>query len=367
MLQSMERVTSLAIHPGQARSLHLTSIELPPVGDEDVQVRVIRTGVCGTDRELIAGHFGKGPIGSDELVIGHELLGIIESAGKDVVGFKPGDLVVATARRGCGCPACEAGESDFCSAHGYKERGITGLHGYYTERFVESFRNLVLVPRAIERTGVLVEPLSVPHKAWRVANGVQSRIRSWNPKTAVVYGAGPIGLLATLALRARGLTVFTFDIKPAPNVSQQITEQCGATYVCTVDRSVESLKEELPSVDVIIECTGSTAPLASAMQLLGNNGVLVLLSGTGGRAERTIPADIINRQFVGGNKVMVGSVNSSLADFQAAVDDLQLFDQLWPGLAESMITHRIPGLEAAIDLERLSEGAVKAVIEISPM
>ena len=63
---------------------------------------------------------------------------------------------------------------------------------------------------------------------------------------------------------------------------------------------------------------------------------------------------------------MVGSVNSSLADFRAAVDDLQRFDQLWPGLAESMITHRIPGLEAAIDLERLSEGAVKAVIEISP-
>jgi len=365
-MQSVQRVTSLAIHPGQARSLHLISIDLPSIGDEDGQVRVIRAGICGTDRELIAGHFGKGPEGSHELIIGHELLGIIESAGKDVVGFGPGDLVVATARRGCGCPACEAGESDFCSAHGYKERGITGLHGYYTERFVESFRNLVLIPHSIEKTGVLAEPLSVPHKAWRVANGVQSRIRSWNPKTAVVYGAGPIGLLATLALRARGLDVYTFDIKSAPNVSQEITERCGATYVCTADRGVESLKAELPSVDVIIECTGSTAPLASAMQLLGNNGVLVLLSGTGGKVERTFPADVINRQFVGGNKVMVGSVNSSLADFQAAVNDLQLFDELWPGLPESMITHRIPGLEAAIDLERFAEGAVKAVVEISP-
>jgi hypothetical protein len=100
------------------------------------------------------------------------------------------------------------------------------------------------------------------------------------------------------------------------------------------------------------------------MQLLGNNGVLVLLSGTGGKAERSLPADQINRQFVGGNKVMVGSVNSSLADFRAAVFDLQRFEQLWPGVAARLITHRVLGLSDAVHVMELRGEIIKAIIEL---
>lgn len=359
------QVVGLAIEPGTPHSLHLTRIDLPSVGPHDALVRVVEVGVCGTDRELIEGRFGKAPAGATELVIGHEILGVVESVGDAVTTVKPGDLVAATARRGCDCPACQAGESDFCSAHGYKERGINGLHGYYVERFVEHESQLVLVPEALRGIGVLVEPASVAEKAWRVANGVQSRIRSWNPSTAVVYGAGPIGLLATLVLRVHGLNVWTIDLKPVDSMNAEIVRTCGATYLEAGGLDGEALKRELPNVDVIIECTGSSAPLVPAMRLLGNNGVLVLISGTGGNAERTFPADRVYREFVSGNKVMVGSVNSSLEDFRNAVRDLGRSEERWPGLAARLITRRIPGLDAARGLPGLMEGSVKTIIDLS--
>jgi threonine dehydrogenase-like Zn-dependent dehydrogenase len=340
-------------------------VPLPPLGSGDALVRVLRGGVCGTDCEIIEGHLGAAPDGDPHMVIGHEFLGVVEEIGSSVTSLKSGDLVTATARRGCGCPACVAGESDFCSALAYKERGIVGLHGYFTERFVESECNLVLVPAELEAIGVLVEPLSVPEKVWRIANGVQSRIRSWSPKTAVVYGAGPIGLLATLMLRAKGLEVHALDLKPAPNANAEIVEQSGAIYHSAAGLPIDALKRDLSNVDLIVECTGSSAPLADAMHLLGNNGVLALLSVTGGAFERTIPADRLYREFVLGNKTLVGSVNSSIADFNAAVADLQRFNELWPGLAASMITHRLPNLEAALGLPAAANGSVKTVIEIS--
>lgn len=364
-MPSTQCVTGLAVYPGTPHSLHMTAIELPPVGPRDVLVRVLQAGVCGTDREIIEGHFGSSPAGSHELVIGHEVLGVVEQIGIGVGSLKPGDLVTATAGRGCGCTACNAGESDFCSTLTYLERGIIGLHGYFTERFVESVDHLIVVPQPLAAIGVLVEPLSVPEKVWRIANGVQSRIRSWQLRTAVVYGAGPIGLLTTLVLRARGLDVYTFDLKPAPNDNAAIVQRAGAIYVCTAGKPVSDLKRELPHVDVIVECAGSSAPLSDAMTLLGNNGVLVLLSVTGGNTERAIPADKLYLEWVLGNKVMVGCVNSSVADFRAAVDDLHRFEQLWPGLTASLITRRLHGLEAAVGLPHAARGAVKAVIDLA--
>lgn len=363
-MSTTRTVRGLAITPLEPRSLHLTEIALPEIGPDDVEVRVVEAGVCGTDRELIEGHFGRGPAGATELVIGHELLGVVDRVGGAVDGIQPGDLVVATARRGCGCPQCDAGESDFCVRLRYNERGIAGLHGYYTDRFVERAANLVAVPHALRGIGVLVEPLSVPEKTWRVATAIQSRIQSWRPAIAVVFGAGPIGLLATMLLRSKGLTVHTLDLKPRPNANADIAEACGARYVATAGLDFAALKQELPNVDLIVECTGSGAPLGDAMRLLGNNGVLVLVSGIGTREERTLPVDQIYREFVGGNKVMVGSVNSSLADFRAAVEDLARFEALWPGLSSRLITNRLPGLEGALTLPDAMRGHIKTVIDL---
>jgi threonine dehydrogenase-like Zn-dependent dehydrogenase len=357
-------VPSVAVRPRAPRSLHLIDIPLPPLGPDDVLVRVKEVGYCGTDREIIEGHFGSAPDGFASLVIGHETLGMVETVGSNISTLHPGDLVTSTARRPCDCPQCLGGEPDFCSAFGYRERGIIGLHGYLTERFIEREEHLVKVPEAIAHLGVLTEPTSVAEKAWRVAEAVQSRLTTWRPESAFVIGAGPIGVLTTLVLRANGLAVTTLDLKPTPNTAESVVSKAGATYVCTHDLTTDDLTAALPRADVIVECTGNSAAVFMAMELLANNGVLVSLSVTGGNRELAVPADKLNLEFVLGNKVWVGSVNSSLADFASAVRDLERFETLWPGLTSTVITRRLTGLASALDLPEAGFGSLKTVIEV---
>ena len=137
-MTSSRMVSGLAVTPGVPHSLHLTKIPLPELGRDSVQIRVLDVGICGTDREIIESRFGYGPPDSNELVLGHEVLGEVEEVGSAIKSFAAGDLVTATVRRGCGCPQCSAGESDFCTSLKFTEGGIRGAHGYITDRFVES-------------------------------------------------------------------------------------------------------------------------------------------------------------------------------------------------------------------------------------
>jgi len=354
----------VAIHPGQANSLHLTEIPRQAPGPGEVLVRVRQVGVCGTDRELIDGAFGSAPDGETSLVLGHEMLGEVEAVGPDVPGFVPGQLVTATVRRPDGCPACEAGQPDMCQWLQYTERGIAGQHGFLTETVVEDARWIVGVPRELAPIAILVEPLSVVEKALRQANLIQRRILSWNPRTALVLGAGPIGLLGTLLLRSRGMEVVTMARRPAPHAAAEIVQAAGARYAAMQETSIREVAAELPPIDLIFEATGNAEPGFAAMEILGNNGVLILLSGTGRPAELTVPAAAINGSLLRGNKVVAGSVNSAREDFELGVEDLGRFETLWPGLASRLITRRLDGLH---DFERILEkpdGDIKTVVDV---
>ncbi len=354
----------IAIHPGQANSLHLTEIprEEPDAGE--VLVRVRQVGICGTDRELIHGSFGAAPAGEASLVLGHEMFGEVKAVGPGVIDFEPGQFVTVTVRRPDGCPACEAGQPDMCQELGYTERGIMGSHGFMTETVVEDVRWVVGVPHELAHIGILLEPLSVVEKALRQANLIQRRIHSWNPQTALVLGAGPIGLLGTLLLRSRGMEVVTMARRPGPHVVSEIVEAAGARYAAMQERSIREVAAELPPIDLIFEATGSAEPGFTAMEILGNNGVLILLSGTGRPAELTVPAAAINGSLLRGNKVVAGSVNSAREDFELGVEDLARFETLWPGLASRLITRRLDGLNDYTRILENPEGDIKTVIDV---
>ena len=169
---------AIAVHPGRAGSVHLTELPRPAPGPGEALVRVRRVGVCGTDREIIGAEYGAPPPGTAELVLGHEVLGVVEATGPGVDRPRPGDLVAATIRRPDGCPACRAGQPDMCVWRAYTERGIIGAHGFMVERFVDAARYLVPIPPALEPVGVLVEPTSVVEKAVRQADLIQRRLTS---------------------------------------------------------------------------------------------------------------------------------------------------------------------------------------------
>jgi threonine dehydrogenase-like Zn-dependent dehydrogenase len=355
---------AIAIHPGQANSLHLTEIPRDEPGPGEVLVRVRQVGICGTDRELIHGSFGTAPAGAASLVLGHEMLGRVEAVGPEVVDFTPGELVTATVRRPDSCPACEAGQPDMCQWLGYTERGIAGLHGFMTESVVEDVRWVVSVPHELAHVGVLLEPLSVVEKALRQANLIQRRINSWAPKTALVLGAGPIGLLGTLLLRSRGIEVVTMARRPGPHLVSEIAEAAGARYAAMEETSIHEVAAALPPIDLIFEATGNAAPGFAAMEILGNNGVLVLLSGASRPAELTVPAAAINGSLLRGNKVVVGSVNSAREDFEAGVEDLRSFETMWPGLPSRLITRHLDGLGDYARILDNPDGDIKTVIDV---
>ena len=354
---------AIAIHPENPGAVHRTEIPVPELGANDVLVKVIRVGVCGTDREIIHGVIGTAPEGSDELVIGHEVLGRVVATGNDVNDLGEGDIVTATVRRPDGCPACGAGQPDMCLWGEYEERGIVHQHGFMTEYFVENRDFIIPIPADLEHVGVLVEPLTVVEKAVRQVDLMQQRMAYWNPQTAVVLGAGPIGILGTLLLRSRGLTVVTAARSSKPNPAASVVEGAGAEYVSTREDSLESVRDRLGNIDIVLESTGSSPVAFEGMSILGANGVLVLLSLTGGELLHEVDANHLNTSIVAGNKTVVGSVNAGLEDFTNAVEHLGRFEELWPGLLSRMFTERIPFDGDVTTIVDKADKGIKTLIE----
>lgn len=359
----MSTATAIAVTPGHPESLRRIRIEVPEPGPGDVLIDVIRCGICGTDREVASGHVGFPPEGQTEIILGHEMLGTVTKVGSEVTGFSSGDLVTATVRRPDGCPACRAGQVDMCEWHQYKERGIQGLNGYLASQVVVDADYVIPVPAHLEEIGVLIEPLTVVEKAGRQARLIQRRMAVWEPKTAIVTGAGPIGILGTLLLRSLGIDVHTVARTPGPNARATVIEKAGAHYVSTRDESLTALANRLGNVDIIFESTGAGAVAFEAIQAIGINGVLVLLSITDAATTATIPAGAINNGIVAGNKVVVGAVNAGHEDFAAAASRLETFERLWPGLTASLITHRLPVDGDLTDILHEPKDGIKTVVE----
>lgn len=359
-------IDAIAVYPGQAGSIHRTTIPAPVPGDNEVLIDVICVGVCGTDREIIAGVIGRAPEGAKELVIGHEVFGRVAAVGQNVTRVKVGDLAGATVRRLDGCPACKAGQPDMCVWHQYIERGIAGANGYMTRQFVEHEQYIVPIPAELEPIGVLTEPLTVVEKAVRQVRLIQRRMPWWQPQTAVVLGAGPIGLLGALLLRSQGVeNVVAVARAPAPNASSAILEAAGARYVSTGETSIADLGKELPQIDIMLESTGVSAVAFAGIPIIGNDGVMVLLSLTGGTRTAEVPTDALNTGIVGGNKTIVGSVNAGFEDFTNAVASLQTFERLWPGLAGKLITSRLPFSGDISQIATKARDEIKMVVEFA--
>lgn len=356
---------ALAVLPGQAGTLRLSTTPVPSLGPRDVLVETIRVGICGTDREIIRGDLGEAPAGTDELVLGHEVVGRVLAVGAGVTRVAAGQVVTATVRRPDGCPACLAGEPDMCLWLKYTERGIFREPGFLCERWVEAEDWLIPVPEALEATAVLIEPLTVVEKAVRQAEAIQRRLAYWKLERAIVIGAGPIGLLGTLLLRAKGVAVTTVARTPMPNPAADLVEASGATYRSLREASLDEIASEIGNVDLILESSSNAEIALDAMRVIGNNGVEVLLSITGGSHPVLLPAEQMNTSLVIGNKVVVGSVNAGAIDFVNAVERLGEFERLWPGLTERFITKRM-SFGPDLDLHAIAHKApneIKTVIE----
>ena len=334
---------AIVVKPGERDSIHMRDMPDPRMKPDQVAVRMLRVGLCATDAEINHGVYGEAPAGDEFLILGHENLGVVEAVGKKVTGWKAGDLVVSTVRRPCGkCPQCKAGENDMCSSGQYSERGIMRRHGFMAQYYVEHPAFLHKIPKAIRDFAVLLEPMSVVQKGIDHAYLLQRRLTGWNPKFGMVLGAGPIGLLAASVLRVRGLRTVVIGREDATDYRAQIVKQMGAEYLCVANKALVDVPKEVGFPDIVIEATGASRVVFDAMEIMGRNGVLCLLSVTGGDAVSPEPIDRINQKLVLGNQVVFGSVNASPRHFKQGVKDFVTIDRKWPGVMDRLLTDRIP-------------------------
>ena len=345
---------AIGIVPGRPETAGVVDLPEPPLSDGSLLVRTRLIGMCGTDVEIAVDGYGVPPPGEDRLVLGHESLGEVVEAPEGT-GFEPGDLVVGIVRRPdpVPCPACAADEWDMCHNGGFVERGIKERHGYGSERFRVDPRFAVRLSPALGDLGVLLEPTSVLAKAVEHAERVGAR--GWfEPRVALITGAGPIGLLAALLVRQRGLETHVVDVV-TQGAKPKLVADLGANYHSTP-------VGELPlAPDIVIECTGLGVVARDATRIAGPGAVIALTGISHSEHVMEARPDVMNKALVLGNKAVFGSVNAARRHYDQAADALARADPDW---LSRLITRRLAPENWSLALEKRPED-IKIVIDMA--
>ncbi len=345
---------AITVEPKKPETARLEDVPEPEARDGSVLVEAIAVGVCGTDVEIVEGKYGWAPGGKTRLVLGHESLGRVVDPGP-TGGLKRGDLVVGIVRRPdpVPCPNCAVGEWDMCRNGQYTERGIKQIDGFMSERWRIEPEYAMKVDSSLGLLGVLLEPTTVVTKAWEQIVAVGHRA-FWEPRTVLVTGAGPIGLLAALLGKQRGLDVHVLDqVNSGPK--PELVRSLGATYH---SGKVAGIGFE---PDVIVECTGVGQVIADSIRSIGAGGV-VCLTGVGSGGSTTGPgtADVAAGAVLR-NNVVVGSVNANKRHWYKAGEALARADRTW--LAH-LVTRRERPNDFARALHRTPED-IKVVVQFA--
>jgi threonine dehydrogenase-like Zn-dependent dehydrogenase len=342
---------ALSVVPGRPDTATVEERPDPPESDGAVLVDGLLIGICGTDVEIAHDGFGVAPPGTGSLVLGHESLGRVREAPAGS-GFATGDVVSGVVRRPDGCAACADDQWDMCLDGDFVERGIKGADGYGATAWRADPRFLVKVDPALGDLGVLIEPTSVVAKAWEQVDRIGARAY-WAPRTALVTGAGPIGLLAALLGVQRGLDVTVVDLA-SDGVKPALVAAVGATY------SSKKVPELGLRPDVVIECTGVGELVYDCIETTGPNAVVALAGISAGRVATQGRAPRLGKELVLSNEVVFGTVNAARRHYAQAADALARADRGW---LERLVTKRVP-LESWAQALTRGPDDVKVVIDL---
>jgi len=345
---------AVTVEPKKAGTARLEDIPEPDARDGSVLVEAVAVGVCGTDIEIVEGLYGWAPPGKTRIVLGHESLGRVIDPGPRS-GFRKGDLVVGIVRRPdpVPCPNCAVGEWDMCRNGRYTERGIKEIDGFMSERWRIEPEYAMTVDPSLGLLGVMIAPTSVVAKAWEQISAVGHRA-FWKPRTVLVTGAGPIGLLAALIGKQHGGEIHVLD-RVESGAKPELVRALGATYHTGTVAGVGF------EPDIIVECTGVGQVIADSMVTMGAGGILCLTGvGSGGSASDRKTADVA-AEMVLRNNVIVGSVNANKRHWYQAGESLRRADREW---LSRLITRREKPENFKQALERRPDD-IKVVVQFT--
>ena len=335
-----------AIQYKEPRSWALVDLPTPEPGVGEVLVKVLRAGVCGTDRHLHVGEFGP----TYPLVPGHEFAGEVVAVGDAVTSLMPGTLVAVDNCAQCGeCEYCRRKMANFCE-HTVAQ-GVNAQGGFAEYVVVREGRCFVVDDLDLD-TAVLAEPTAcVVHGLDQLAVAPGSRV--------LLFGAGPSGLILAQLLTRHGACELTVAAPTAFKLEH--ARLAGAQHTVQVDRSdLAATVRELTALcpggfDVVIDATGAVSVLDQAIGLVRNGGTVFVYGMTEESAAWTVsPYEIFRREL---------TIKGSFA--QAYSFDRALF-MLRSGQVDpvGLITHRFSLAEygEALEMSGRSE-CIKAVIE----
>lgn len=259
--------------------IRLGDLPEPSPGPGEALVAVRASGICGTDIEVLHGHYGTGAF---PLVPGHEFAGEVVALGPDVAGLRLGDRVVVDPNLPCGaCDPCLRGLTNLCERLG--AYGVT-VNGGFAEYCAVRADKLHGIGELDYPTAALAEPVACVLNGIRAVGGASAR-------HALIFGAGPIGLLMALTLRAKGVgEVALADIAPDRRAR---AEGFGFAGLAPGD-----LEDRVQAVDLVVDCTGVPA-VAAGLTRYAINGGRVLYFGVCPPAARIeiAPFEIFRRQL----------------------------------------------------------------------
>jgi threonine dehydrogenase-like Zn-dependent dehydrogenase len=239
-----------------------------------------------------------------------------------------------------------------CRNGRFTERGITGAPGYGSQLWRVDEDYAIKVDPALGDLGVLLESTSVVAKAWAQVDHVSAGL-PYAPEVAVVTGAGPVGLLAAMLARQRGLDTWVLDIV-ADGPKPQLVTELGATY--STGRA-----SELPvRPDIVIECTGHGPVLSDVFASVSPNATIALAGLSHHPYLRTSDLSAVNRQLVLGNQVIFGTVNAGRRHYDQAADALARAD---PGWLARLLTRQVP-MEAWADALAKKPDDIKVTVAL---
>ena len=325
---------AIAVREGETAPELIERPQPEPAAGEAL-VRTLRVGVDGTDHEVISGGHGGMPAGDDYHILGHEAVGVVEDPnGTDLAA---GEIVVPTVRRRPnGSNAFfDRGEPDMAPDGQYHERGIVGAHGFMAEYFTSPAEFLVSVPPELVEYGFLVEPISITEKAVEHAEASRSAFR-WEPESALVLGNGSLGLLTLAMFEQEFERTYCLGRRERPDPTIDIIESLDSTYINSNETPVSQIPDQYEAPDLVYEGTGHAKHPFEAIEALAPNGVGALL-GIPADWEFEINGGKLHRELVLHNKAIIGSVNSNVGHFEAAVETLG-------SLSESFLEDLVTGI-----------------------
>jgi threonine dehydrogenase-like Zn-dependent dehydrogenase len=321
-------------------------------------------GICGTDREILASQEPWVPEGEPFLILGHECLAVVEEAGSQAGGFKPGDFVVPVVRRAHRPSSVRV---DMLSFGQFSERGIVQEHGFSSPWWLDRPQFLFPVEPTLARWAVFAEPLAVAEKAINESLAVQrGRLgeSAWAdvPPRVLITGLGPIAFAGVLAARARGWATTVWGRDACGTFRASLAQALGAEYR-PASHEVLPADIDQDGFDLMLECTGSDEVMLEAARFAAPRGVIAWLGSSRTPEPALHNVARLMRDGLLRNQVHLGCVNAAPRDFEHALEHLRWWRDRDPASLASIITCRIGPAEALWHYEHREPQGIKVVVE----